>query len=38
MKESHNVEVIMNASDGSMKPALPAGMFSAIGKYSGPYK
>lgn len=34
MKESHNVEVVMNVSDGALKPALPAGMFSAIGKYS----
>lgn len=33
MKESHEVEKVMTASDGALKPALPSGLFSAIGKY-----
>ena len=34
MKESHGVEKVMNGSEGALKPALPSGLFSAIGKYS----
>lgn len=34
MKESHELERVMSASDGGLKPALPTGLFSAIDKYS----
>ena len=34
MKESHELEQVMAASDGGLQPALPMGLFSAIGKYS----
>lgn len=34
MKESHELEKVMNSSDGGLQPALPMGLFSAISNYS----
>ena len=34
MKESRELEKVMSGSNGGLQPALPMGVFSAIGKYS----
>ena len=34
MKESRNVEKVIADSNGGLQPALPMGLFSAIGKYT----